>query len=81
MAGQIYSKGTSMLVIKNFKYNGQAPAGVLYGSGTGPTEPLFKKLKDIWDSLDKQSYSSIEVPRSQRKLLLLVEQVVTFLQD
>ena len=58
-----------------------ASCSVVYGSGTGPTEPLFKKLKDIWDSLDKQSYSSIEIPRSQRKLLLLVEQVVTFLQD
>ena len=58
-----------------------ASCSVVYGSGTGPTEPLFKKLKDIWDSLDKQSYSSIEIPHSQRKLLLLVEQVVTFLQD
>merc|ERR1712223_1805133 len=40
VAGQIYSKGSTMLVIKNFKYNGQAPAGVFW-VGTEGSEPSY----------------------------------------
>ena len=58
-----------------------ASCTVVYGSGTGPTEPLFKKLIDNWDSLDLQNYSSIELPRGHRGLSSLVKQVVIFLQN
>ena len=57
-----------------------ASCEVVYGSGTGPTEPLFKKLIDNWGNLELTNYSSIELPRNLRGLSSLVKQVVLFLE-
>ena len=58
-----------------------ASCEVVYGSGTGPTEPVFKKLIDNWCNLQLPNYSSIELPRNHRGLSSLVQQVVIFLQN
>ena len=58
-----------------------ASCSVVYGATTGPKEPVFQKLIENWESLDIKEYSTLKLPRQQRELSLLVEQVVPFLQD
>ena len=60
---------------------GGASCSVIYGSTTGPKEPVFQKLIEHWDSLDLINYSKIKLPRHQRELSLLVKQIVPFLKD
>ena len=60
---------------------GGAACSVVYGSTTGPNEPLFKKLIDNWDILDLENYSTIRLARHQRKLPLLVQEIILFLQN